>query len=208
MNKLFSRLKSSTIKGKKLYLFLLTILLIGVLFGSIFLTILDEADKTSVLKQVVSFFDQIKLNKINYMEVLKNSVTANLLYVTLVFISGISIVGIPIVIIMLFLKGFMIGFSLVSIIAQYKFIGLLGALTYVFPHIIITVVVILITSYFSLNLSFNILEAVIKKRNINFGETINRYCFIMILGVILMVISSLIETFISPYIIKFFLLFV
>ena len=55
MNKLFSRLKSSTIKGKKLYLFLLTILLIGVLFGSIFLTILDEADKTSVLKQVVSF---------------------------------------------------------------------------------------------------------------------------------------------------------
>ncbi|HHT38679.1 MAG TPA: stage II sporulation protein M [Mollicutes bacterium] len=208
MNKLFSKLKSLSVKGKKLYLFLLIIFIIGVIFGSVFLTILDENDKASVLNQVASFFNQIKANEINYLETLRNSMTANLLYITFVFILGISIIGIPIVIIMLFLKGFMIGFSLVTIIAQYKFIGVLGAITYIFPHIIISTLVILIISYYALNLSFNIFKAVIKKKTINFNEIINRYSFTMLFGVILMIISSLIETFISPYIIKFFLIFI
>ena len=110
-------------------------------------------------------FNQIKANEINYLETLRNSMTANLLYITFVFILGISIIGIPIVIIMLFLKGFMIGFSLVTIIAQYKFIGVLGAITYIFPHIIISTLVILIISYYALNLSFNIFKAVIKENN-------------------------------------------
>ena len=208
MNKLFSKLKSLSVKGKKLYLFLLIIFIIGVIFGSVFLTILDENDKASVLNQVASFFNQIKANEINYLETLRNSMTANLLYITFVFILGISIIGIPIVIIMLFLKGFMIGFSLVTIIVQYKFIGVLGAITYIFPHIIISTLVILIISYYALNLSFNIFKAVIKKKTINFNEIINRYSFTMLFGVILMIISSLIETFISPYIIKFFLIFI
>ena len=208
MNKLFLKLKLPSMKSKQLYLFLLIVFLIGIIFGSIFITILDEPDKVTVLDQISLFFEQIKVNKIDYLGVLKNSLTSNLLYIALVFLLGISIIGIPVVIFMLFLKGFMIGFSIASIVAKYKIIGILGSLTYIFPHIVISVLVIFMLSYYALRLSFNIFRAVIEKKTINFSEIISRYSMIMLIGVVIMVIASLIEAFISPHIIKLFLIFV
>jgi stage II sporulation protein M len=108
--------------------------------------------------------------------------------------------------VILFLKGFMIGFSIATIIAKYKFIGIIGSLSYIFPHVIISMLIIFAISYYALKLSFSILKAVIEKKTINFSEVINRYSLIMIISIIIMVISSLIETFISPYIIKLFLM--
>ncbi|MDD2469802.1 MAG: stage II sporulation protein M [Bacilli bacterium] len=208
MNKLISKLKITSINSKKIYLFLLIVFIIGVIFGSIFITILDEPDKNTVITQISSFFDQIKGNNIDYLKTLKNSATGNLLYIGLIWLLGISIIGIPIIIIMLFAKGFMIGFSIAAIIVKYKFIGVLGAITYVFPHIILSILTILMISYYALRLSFNMLKAVIEKKNINFNKIINRYSFIMLISVVSMIIASLIEAFISPYIIKFFLLFI
>jgi stage II sporulation protein M len=169
---------------------------------------LDEQDKVSVLNQIGNFFGQIKSGKIDFIEVFKNSVTSNLIYIALVFILGISIIGIPIVVIMLFLKGFMLGFSVASIIAKYKIKGLLGAITYVFPHIILSVIVIFVISYYALKISYSIFRAIIEKKAINFSEIINRYSVVMLIGVIVMIISSLIEAFISPYIMKLFTLFI
>lgn len=208
MNKLLVKLKIPTIKGKRLYLFLLLIFIIGVIFGSIFITILDEPDKNTVLTQIDTFFKQIDSNKIDYMSVLKNSTTSNLLFVLAIWLLGISIIGIPIIIIMIFLKGFMLGFSIASIIAKYKLIGVLGGLTYIFPHIVISIMVIFVMSYYALRLSFNLLRAAIEKKSINFSEIINRYSLVMVISIIIMIIASLIETFVSPYIIKLFLFFI
>lgn len=208
MNKLISKFKLNNISSKKIYLFLSIVFIIGLIFGSIFITILDEPDKNNVITQISSFFDQIKDNNIDYLKTLKNSVTGNLLYIVLIWLLGISIIGIPIIIIMLFAKGFMIGFSIAAIIVKYKIIGLLGAITYIFPHIILSLLTIFMISYYALRLSFNMLKAVIERKNINFSEIINRYSFIMLIGLISMVIASLIEAFISPYIIRFFLIFI
>jgi stage II sporulation protein M len=208
MNKLFSKLKLSSFHGKQLYLFLLLVFLVGIVFGSIFITILNDQDKGAVINQIATFFDQMKSNKIDYLGVFKNSVTANLLYIAAIWLLGISIIGIPIIVMMLFFKGFIVGFSIAAIIAKYKIIGILGALTYVFPHIIISVMVIFMMSYYALKLSFGLLRAVIERKSINFGEVINRYSFAMLLSVVVMVLASLIETFISPYVIKLFLIFI
>ncbi len=208
MNKLLSKLQLSTIKTKRLYLFLLLIFIIGVIFGSLFITIINETDKNTVINQISSFFNKIKSNNIDFNNALKNSITSNLLYITAIWILGISIIGIPVIIIMLFLRGFMIGFSIAAIIAKYKLIGVVGGLTYIFPHYIISLIVILMISYYALRFSFNLLEAVVKKKTINFNEVINRYSFIMIFSIIVMVISSLIEAFVSPYIMKLFTLLI
>ncbi|MDD2203583.1 MAG: stage II sporulation protein M [Bacilli bacterium] len=208
MNKLMPKLKPSSFKGKQLYLFLLLVFLVGILFGSIFITILNEQDKSTVITQITSFFDQIKNNKTDYLNVFKNGLTSNLIYIVAIWLLGISIIGIPIIIMMLFLKGFVIGFSIAAIIAKYKLIGILGALTYIFPHVIIFVLVIFMMSYYSLKLSFGLLRAVIERKSIHFSEIINRYSFAMLISIIIVVIGSAIETFISPYIIKLFLIFI
>lgn len=203
MNKL-SNLFTKTIKAKNIYLFLLLIFIIGVIFGSLFITIINDTDKNTVLNQITNFFNEMKSNKIDYLDIFKNSVISNLIYITFIWFLGISIIGIPIIIIMLFIKGFMIGFSITSIIANYKFLGILGSLSYIFPHIILSIIVILLISYHALKLSINLLKSVINKKNINFNEIINRYSMIMLISVIGMIIISLTEAFINPYIIKLF----
>jgi stage II sporulation protein M len=208
MNKLFSKLQLFSIKGRKLYLFLLLIFIIGVVFGSIFITILNEQDKTTVINQIVSFFTQIKANKINYLEVLKNSITSNLIYVVVIWLLGISIIGIPIIIFINFLKGFMIGFSIAAIIAKYKLIGILGSFTYIFPHIILLVLIIIKVSYHALALSLNLLKAIIERKSINFNEIASHYCFSLLISSIIVVAASLIETFVSPYVMKLFTMFI
>lgn len=208
MAKLLKKLKFHIIKSKKMYLFLIIILLIGLLCGSLFITILNEEDKLMVIKQLTSFFNQIKTNKIDYPQALKNSLTTNLIYIILIWLLGISIIGIPIIIFIVFIKGFIIGFSISAIIATYKLIGLIGAFAYIFPHLIIASFIIIIISCYALYLSFNLFWSIIQKKSINFKHIINKYSMVMIISMIIMIITSLIEVFFSPYLIKLFLMMV
>ena len=107
MNKL-SNLFTKTIKAKNIYLFLLLIFIIGVIFGSLFITIINDTDKNTVLNQITNFFNEMKSNKIDYLDIFKNSVISNLIYITFIWFLGISIIGIPIIIIMLFILSFIL----------------------------------------------------------------------------------------------------
>ncbi|MDD2489846.1 MAG: stage II sporulation protein M [Bacilli bacterium] len=208
MGKLINYLKRDFTKDRKLILFLWLILLMGLIFGAFFITILDEHDKLTVSNYITNFFGQIKNNKLDYEMALRNCLTSNLIYILIIWLLGISIIGIPVIILLVFCKGYIIGFSIAAIIANYKFIGLLGAFTYIFPHIIIMSIVIILISCYALSISTNLLRALIKRREINFKNIINRYCLVMLFGIIITVIVSIIEVYISPYLIKIFLFFI
>jgi stage II sporulation protein M len=208
MNKLWQKLNFDLIKGKKLYLFLIIVLIIGVIFGSFFITILKADDKVAVSNQILSFFEQIKNNHMDYFQAFKNSILTNFVFIILIWLVGISIIGIPVIIFLIFMKGFVIGFSIGAIIMQFKLWGILGSLTYIFPHIIISTIVMIIISCYALYLSFNFFWALLQKRSINFKDIVNKYAWILLVCSVLTIIASLIEVFISPYFIKFFLMFV
>ncbi|MFA5602711.1 MAG: stage II sporulation protein M [Bacilli bacterium] len=206
MKKIMSFLKNETKKNKKVYIFLFVLFIIGVIFGSLFITILDNPDKTLILDQVSSFFDQIKNNtQLSFKEAFSNSVTGNMLYIVLIWILGLSIIGIPIILFMLFIRGFILGFSIGTIILKYKLLGILGAGFYVFPHHIIFSILSIVLSYYAFSLSLMIFISIIKKRNINFKSFINKYLKVLLYSFITVIIVSLIEIFISPLLIKLFL---
>lgn len=207
MQELMKRLKKDYQTKQNLILFLFLILIIGLSFGAFFITILDKPDQTILFQHIQDFFTQLKDNTIDYKLVLRNSLASNLLYVFLIWILGISIMGIPLIILLVFLKGFIIGFSITSIIAKYKLIGLLGAFTYIFPHLIIMALVLIYLSVYALNLSFELVKALLKRKEMNFRNVINRYSLVMLISIIIVIITALIETYISPYFIKFFLFF-
>ena len=57
----------------------------------------------------------------------------NFVYFISMWLLGISIIGLPIIYIMIFLKSFKIGFTVSSIFANYKFLGILGIICYLIP---------------------------------------------------------------------------
>ena len=91
MNKKITRIKDIIFPGKKTNYFVLTILILGVISGSIFLMVLNETDKANVINQIQTFFTNINSSNINSGLAFKNSIITNLVYITLIWIFGMEI---------------------------------------------------------------------------------------------------------------------
>lgn len=198
MDKLIGGLKIN----RKIFVFLVILGIIGLIVGSIFVIILNETDKTLVKNYLDNFLSNINDGKLNYLLALKNISLSNYSYVIFIWLLGISVIGIPIIVFMYFMKCFMLGFSIASILINYNLKGVLLALVYIFPHHIIGLIMYTILIIYALTLSLKIGEAVIKKKNINFRVIINKYLLILVLTLIVITLINLFEVYVTPYLIK------
>lgn len=208
MMKLLDKLKNKLKINKRLFLFLMVLLLIGITFGSIFITILEESDRTLVYNSLEDFFENIKGQNLDYFSSFKNSILINLLTLLIVWLLGISVIGIPILIIIFFSKSFSIGFIIGSIIAKYGIQGVLLSIAYTFPHSFLFLLVLAYLMMYALSFSFKIIEAITKKKNLDFKIVMNQYSKILLLTFGVGCICSLCEVFISPNFINIILPFI
>lgn len=192
-------------KAKKKYIFLLTITIIGIIMGIIFSNILSNNDEKLVIDKLTTYFQNIKNgNQINYLETFLNSIKGNGIILILIWVFGISIIGIIFNVFILFFKSFALGFSVGSIINIYLYKGIILSIVYVFPHYIFNIILILLLIYYANNLSIKLFSLLFMKREIKFNEIMRRYFKILGVCSVGFVISSLIETFFSPFFIKLF----
>lgn len=176
---------------------------ISIIIGIFYLLFISKSNKNLVLNTLNNFFNTIKTNKLNYQSGLFNSFSSNTLTIISIWLIGISIVGIPIVIIILLFKAFILGFSISSLIYFYNFKGIILALIYIIPQVI-NLVTIIILSFFSITFSKNLFKMFFLKRTINFKLLTNKYLKILGLSLVVMLLSTIIEVFIVPYVFKIF----
>lgn len=202
MKKQMDKLKNKTTSNKKIIVFLVGLFLIGLIAGSIFITIISKSDQALVKEYIKEFVNKADKNKLNYLEALKNASLSNGLFIVIVWLLGFSIIGIPIVIFMYFSKAFILGFSLSSFILQYKFKGLLLALIYFFPHHIVNILAYTLIMIYSLKISFILINSIIKKKTISFKAIMNRYLIVFAVSIGMVIVASLYECFVVPFLIR------
>lgn len=200
--KLMDKLKGTIKVNKKTLLFFTILLIIGIIAGSIFMAILSETDKKLVTDYFNNYISNIENNKLNYLESIKNGLFNNLLYIIIIWILGISIIGIPIVTIMFFIKSFTLGFSIASIVFNYKLKGCLLNFINIFPHQMIYFLIYMLITTYSIFFSLKMINSIINKKNMDFKIMMNKYVKILIISVIAITIGIIIETFITPLLIK------
>lgn len=197
--------KDKLLNQKKKYLFLMIIMLAGILSSIIFLFLISKEDKTVLMQEINTFFANIKGNNLNTVNTFINSISSNLLSISLIWLLGISIIGIPFIIFFLFFKSFVFGFSIASIIAKYGLKGILLAFSYIFPHQLIYLVIWLLLSFYALSFSFKLIRLLFLKKNINIRDHFLKYLKIGGICVITAILCSLFETYISPHFINLFI---
>lgn len=200
--KWMDKLKGTIKVNKKTLLFFTILLIIGIIAGSIFMAILSETDKKLVTDYFNNYISNIENNKLNYLESIKNGLFNNLLYIIIIWILGISIIGIPIVTIMFFIKSFTLGFSIASIVFNYKLKGCLLNFINIFPHQMIYFLIYMLITTYSIFFSLKMINSIINKKNMDFKVMMNKYVKILIISVIAITIGIIIETFITPLLIK------
>lgn len=203
MNKKLNRGLAIIIPDKKVNTFIMFIIILGIISGSLFLVVLKDTDHNLVIEKINTFFTNINTNNINNIEAFKNAFIENIIFVILIWILGMSIIGIIINIFIIYLKGFIIGFSLSSFFLVYKYKGLLAALIYVFPTSIINILVCLLLGVYSVLFTINLWKIIfLKEKNYNMKKFIKKYFLLLILCIILIIISSLTEGFLVPSLLK------
>lgn len=194
--------------NKKIFVFLFVLMLIGIIAGSIFTTILNNSDKELVINHLNNFINNINNDKLDYLFALKNNLITNISYVILIWLLGISVIGLPIIIIMFFTKCFILGFSVGSVLTTFKLKGILVSLIYVFPGQVISILFLLLLMMYSMSFTFKMIYAILKKKSLDFKLIMNRYFKILLLVLIIITLMSLYDTYLMPKLIKLLIPFI
>lgn len=198
MDKLFNLVRFD----KRYVLFCLILVILGIVCGSLFIVILNSSDKSLVIEYIETFIDSIKNNSFNYIDTLKNTLIINYLVIFIISIIGFTYFLVPINVLILFYKAFVIGFSLSSFILTYKIKGLLLSIIYIFPHLIINILLFCLLIAFTLKLSMKMINSIIKKKDVNMRAYFNKYLYTGLFIFIMLSITGLYESFVAPYLLK------
>lgn len=203
MKKYMDKLKRNIHVNKNLFVFLLVIVIVGIVSGSLFSAIISTDDKQLVSDYLNSFFNNAEANKLNYDTSIINTLILTIGFALVMWILGISIIGFFIVIFMLFMKAFILGFSISSIIMSFKLKGILLALGYAFPHHIINILVFILLTAYALIVSFKLIKSITSKKPLDFKTIFNRYVTVLIVSAILLTLTSLYEVYVVPKVVSF-----
>lgn len=188
--------------NKRVFVFLIGIMIIGVVFGSSLPLLLNTQDKKLVSEYLFSFINEIKTG-FSSLLFLKNGLINNFVFSFMIWSLGISIIGIPIILFLYFFKCFIFGFSISSIIINYGFKGVAFSFFYIFPHQVINLLIYCFLSYYSLIFSFNLIFLILRKNNFNIRGSFAKYLKAYLFFLFVFCISSLYDSFVNPYVLNY-----
>lgn len=198
--------KNKLYEQKKIYLSIIITITLGIVCGIVYNLILSKSDHTLITNQLNSFFDAIKKNDINYIPMLINSLIGNLSLVILIWLLGISIIGLPLIYILCFGKGFLLSFSIISILNTYKFKGIILAVCYLIPGPIVLLLYLIFLGFSSAFFSKKIFNYLFLKQDISLRHSMKRYLQVLLVSVVVAGCCSLFDTFFMPNFLKLFLI--
>lgn len=206
MKKIINYLKEELKKEKNLIILILAIFIIGLVVGSLFVNFITKDDKTLLINQVETYFSSVKTldKKVFGINAFTPNLINNELQIFLIFALGLSILGIPVVILIMFFKGFMLGVTLATFILKYQLLGVLSSLLYIFPCFIIYIIIYTLISFFAVSTSLKFLKAIIKKDNLSFKKFLGKYLLCFLICLVLIIINTLLDAFLTPILLKLF----
>lgn len=206
MKKIIKYLNETIKKEKNILIFILITFFLGLILGSLFINFITEDDKKLLVEQLELFFSNVKnLTKDVFgIKVFSGEILNNEFQLFIIFVLGISMIGLPVVIIIMFFKGFMLGTTLATIILKYQFKGIIGSFLYVFPCYIFNIIIYIFISFFAVHASIKFLKALLKKNNLNFKSFFGRYLLSFIISMFFMFIVCLLDAYLTPVLLKLF----
>lgn len=183
-----------------IYLFVTILFLMGIVFGAIVVNSLSFSQKEDLFYYLSQFFGQVAdQQSASGRELFFQSLFHNAKLVFFIFILGISIIGVPIILVILFIKGVVIGFTVGFLVYKLSWEGFLLSFVSVLPQNLITVPVLIMMSVMAIILSFKLVKRQFKNNHQPVGPMFSGYILTFIAAICLLVGSAATEAFISPF---------
>lgn len=187
-----------------LLIFIVILFLMGVIFGAIVVNSMSFTQKQNLFYYLSQFFGEISNGKVaDANDLFLQSLFHNSKFIGLMWILGISIIGLPITLLLLFMKGMVIGFTVGFLVSEMSWKGFLLASVSILPQNLIIIPVFIMMTLMSVSFSFIMIRKQFMKK---YGQPIipifKRYILALIIAVLCISVASVIEAFLSPILMK------
>ena len=188
------------------WIYLGVVIFAGAVFGSIFIQVLPSEQQLGLGNEINIYMNWMKHNgDINSSYLFWDVFFNYFKWAALLFILGISVIGVPIIIILNFLKGFLIGCSIHVIVQMFGTQGVLLSLATVVPHNVIAVPAILILSSTAIGFSTFVIKNRLIKHVGNLREAFVSYSAVAMSMLILLAIAAVVQVYVSPQVMEWYL---
>ena len=140
----------------------------------------------------------------NYLKILKKELFTNLTNTFFIWLLGISVIGIIVIVLLYFIESFSLGFTITSIIDNYKLKGIIGMFSYLFPSKIIYILNFILICLASFRFSLQLIKYLFLKQDIDLKKQLKKYLKVLLMAILITIIYTLLDVFITPLMIKIF----
>ncbi len=186
------------------YYFCVSLLFVlGVGFGALAVNALTSRQKVELLDYLQVFLRGLakKAGEIDGGVVLRQSAASNLKTVGLIWLFGATVIGAPLTVVMVFVRGFVLGFSAGFLFSEMGARGLALTLLGVLPHSLIAVPVLLAVSVASLGFAVLVVRRRVGKFQVNLAEEFLAYTFTCLVLAAALMGASLVEAYVTPFLV-------
>lgn len=188
-----------------IYLFMISLFVTGVVFGAIIVNSMSFIQKQDLYFHLNEFYQQlIDGEKIISTDLLRKSFYFHLQYLFILFILGLTIIGIPLIWLLLFLKGLVVGFSVGFIVNQLGWKGLVLSILSIAPQNILIIPIYIVAASGAMLFSVLLFRKITAKTpTTSISPPFIQYILLFALLFLFALIGSIIETFVSFEVVKF-----
>ena len=178
------------------------VFVIGTVSGAITLKAVTFHQKQDLIGYINTYFETMMVGKLEA-ATWQSVVWMNFQTVILMWLCGLIVFGVPVIIGLLFARGFVIGFSVGFLVDELGLKGFLFAMASIIPHNLIVIPALVGLGALGISFSFSVVfggkHRVGLRRN---SSPAVQYSVNTILFLLLMTAASLVEVFITPVFIK------
>ncbi|MFC4767241.1 stage II sporulation protein M [Effusibacillus consociatus] len=186
----------------KLFVYTIVLFIVGVLFGAIVVNALADGQKADLFNYLKGFFGLVNDQRLpDSAYVTWHSIATNLKMLGLIWILGLSIIGLPLIVVLMFLKGFTIGFTVGFLVDNFASKGLLFAILAVLPQNLLIVPSLIIAGVAGIAFSLMLVRSRFTQNMPLYQKFLSYTILMLILGVCL-VLASFVEGYVSPLLMK------
>lgn len=182
-----------------IYLFMIILFLTGIIFGAVIVNSMNPIQKQDLFFYLERFFNHtVNDQGINRFTVFQESLFYHLKYLSVTFILGLSVIGLPVVWVLLFIKGLVIGFSVGFIVNQLGSQGLLFATLSIAPHNLLVIPIYIIAGSLAMIFALVLMKKLFSRRSAEslFIPFVN-YIAVFSVLLILSIGAALLESYVS-----------
>jgi stage II sporulation protein M len=188
------------LKNKKNFLIIIGVFFIGMILGVLFINHASSSQIEEIQQYVSKLVGNIKsYEEIDKTEILVQSITQNVLCILLIWLLGCTIIGSVFIILAVLYRGFSLGYTISAMIAS---LGIKTGSVFAVSALLVQNIIFL-PAFFILSESGIKLYKGIYKNHINLKFEVIRHSIVMLIALVLSIISSFAEVYISTNLIIF-----